>query len=339
MNATDLLNYQIEWDISAKGLHEELPLPYSLEDTVSMLNAEIDLRLEHLHSGIVLKDAYFSEKGYKLRAEGVKVFFNKTEKSRELRAMRRLKRLNNPSYAFNQERAVTPILPADIPSIDFDKYPSEDLDAEVHNIALDIQLIMSIRHRIPFSLKALDKGFNFDQKLDKCLAQLGLGTSAKRIAWLRVTGYSEAKACIQLLELYLNGNRVRHLFTPLRFNRKSTATIHEFIPPVIGESYWENKWRMDNDAQDAYYAAKNIFHDMTAQGRQSMGLIRDGWLAAKELFGFDRGFTIEELKQRYRELSLTMHPDKGGSSDGFIELRAAYDLLKEGPPRTICRFV
>ena len=39
------------------------------------------------------------------------------------------------------------------------------------------------------------------------------------------------------------------------------------------------------------------------------------------------GFSEQELKKAYREQSLIAHPDKGGSSDQFVRVAAAFELL------------
>lgn len=42
----------------------------------------------------------------------------------------------------------------------------------------------------------------------------------------------------------------------------------------------------------------------------------------------------EEIKRAYRELVSVHHPDKGGSSEKFIEVRAAYKALMDGQDET-----
>lgn len=43
--------------------------------------------------------------------------------------------------------------------------------------------------------------------------------------------------------------------------------------------------------------------------------------------GLDLGFTKKELKQGFRTLALRLHPDQGGSSGLFMELKEAYQAL------------
>lgn len=45
------------------------------------------------------------------------------------------------------------------------------------------------------------------------------------------------------------------------------------------------------------------------------------------ILGVDRGATDQEIKKKYRELSKTMHPDRGGDEDKFKELAKAYQAL------------
>jgi len=44
-----------------------------------------------------------------------------------------------------------------------------------------------------------------------------------------------------------------------------------------------------------------------------------------DLLGLDPSATPEEIKQRYRELSRTFHPDAGGTAAFFRLLNEAYE--------------
>lgn len=50
---------------------------------------------------------------------------------------------------------------------------------------------------------------------------------------------------------------------------------------------------------------------------------------ALDWLGIAEGFTLEELKARFRELSKRMHPDCGGSNAQFRKLEEAYRALKK----------
>lgn len=44
-------------------------------------------------------------------------------------------------------------------------------------------------------------------------------------------------------------------------------------------------------------------------------------------FGFKKPFTEPELKSRFRELAMKVHPDKGGSKEEFVKCKSYYDTL------------
>ena len=47
--------------------------------------------------------------------------------------------------------------------------------------------------------------------------------------------------------------------------------------------------------------------------------------------------TKEEVKKAYRKAVLTLHPDRGGSSDEFIKLQQAYDDYIKGVGKSISK--
>lgn len=49
---------------------------------------------------------------------------------------------------------------------------------------------------------------------------------------------------------------------------------------------------------------------------------------AYQVLGLDVSATAAEIKQRYRQLAAENHPDKGGDSSRFMEIREAYEVLK-----------
>jgi len=44
--------------------------------------------------------------------------------------------------------------------------------------------------------------------------------------------------------------------------------------------------------------------------------------------GLEPGASGAEVRSRYRQLAAQLHPDKGGDSEAFIEVRRAYELLR-----------
>lgn len=51
---------------------------------------------------------------------------------------------------------------------------------------------------------------------------------------------------------------------------------------------------------------------------------------ALETLELDAGASQEKIRSRYRQLAAQLHPDKGGDSEAFIEVRRAYELLRSG---------
>lgn len=50
---------------------------------------------------------------------------------------------------------------------------------------------------------------------------------------------------------------------------------------------------------------------------------------ALKIFNLDKDCTKEQIKSTYRKLVMIHHPDKGGITNNFLKLNAAYDKLKE----------
>ena len=54
----------------------------------------------------------------------------------------------------------------------------------------------------------------------------------------------------------------------------------------------------------------------------------DARQAAFEALGLEQQSTMTQIRQRYRELATSHHPDKGGDTTEFIKIREAYEVLK-----------
>ena len=54
-----------------------------------------------------------------------------------------------------------------------------------------------------------------------------------------------------------------------------------------------------------------------------------------DVLGVPRNATQGEIDKAYKEKAQTMHPDKGGEHESFIELSKAYDTLKDPQKRKI----
>lgn len=51
---------------------------------------------------------------------------------------------------------------------------------------------------------------------------------------------------------------------------------------------------------------------------------------ALQVLELEEGASEEDIRLRYRQLVARLHPDKGGDSEAFIEVRRAYELLRVG---------
>ena len=51
------------------------------------------------------------------------------------------------------------------------------------------------------------------------------------------------------------------------------------------------------------------------------------------ILGLTKGATTDEVKKAFKRLAMKYHPDRGGDEDKFKEIKAAYELVKDGPPQ------
>lgn len=51
-------------------------------------------------------------------------------------------------------------------------------------------------------------------------------------------------------------------------------------------------------------------------------------MKATHIFGINHtSLSKDIIKEKYKELALRNHPDKGGSTEHFIQIKHAYDIL------------
>ncbi len=50
---------------------------------------------------------------------------------------------------------------------------------------------------------------------------------------------------------------------------------------------------------------------------------------ALQLLNIKAGCSLEDVKQAYRKAALQTHPDKGGSTEKYIQVKEAYDYLNK----------
>ncbi|MBV0932624.1 DNA-J related domain-containing protein [Marinobacterium weihaiense] len=72
-------------------------------------------------------------------------------------------------------------------------------------------------------------------------------------------------------------------------------------------------------AEDVQRLLQGFFEHWNNPGARSRALAT---LALEE------GASQAEIRSRYRQLAARLHPDKGGDSEAFIEVRRAYELLR-----------
>ena len=53
---------------------------------------------------------------------------------------------------------------------------------------------------------------------------------------------------------------------------------------------------------------------------------------ARKLLGVARDASPDELRRAFRARALATHPDQGGSTLAFLEIQAAYDVLRSATP-------
>ncbi|MBO9667832.1 MAG: J domain-containing protein [Bdellovibrio sp.] len=64
-------------------------------------------------------------------------------------------------------------------------------------------------------------------------------------------------------------------------------------------------------------------HALTPVQKQSFEFLKS------YIHGLSEGFTESELKTAFRQAALILHPDQGGHTQHFMELRAHFAVLKE----------
>jgi DnaJ-class molecular chaperone len=61
---------------------------------------------------------------------------------------------------------------------------------------------------------------------------------------------------------------------------------------------------------------------------------------AFKILGLDTTATLDQVKERWRELAMAHHPDRGGDHDVFVELTKAYKIARTEasilPPCSAC---
>ncbi|GLV53407.1 hypothetical protein KDH_02610 [Dictyobacter sp. S3.2.2.5] len=77
--------------------------------------------------------------------------------------------------------------------------------------------------------------------------------------------------------------------------------------------------------QEATLRAEQQYYNFQAEPYR---ISQAGLEHALRIFELKQGFTSEDLKQRYRQLAKSYHPDTGGDEASFKKLQNAYTLLQ-----------
>ena len=154
---------------------------------------------------------------------------------------------------------------------------------------------------------------------DEARIIFGNGWTTKLGIKNRVKFYSTIRGIEILLEYDyndLNKNKFRHLF----------SKVLEIIQIVMDENKdlreKEKEWNEGDYSYDYDYQNCNDDSEITEiKITQSF-----------QIFGLNRNSTMEQIKERYRELSLKYHPDRNKSTDTttkMTEINSAYEIIME----------
>ena len=154
---------------------------------------------------------------------------------------------------------------------------------------------------------------------DEARIIFGNGWTTKLGIKNRVKFYSTIRGIEILLEYDyndLNKNKFRHLY----------SKVLEIIQIVMDENKdlreKEKEWNEGDYSYDYDYQNCNDDSEITEiKITQSF-----------QIFGLNRNSTMEQIKERYRELSLKYHPDRNKSADTttkMTEINSAYEIIME----------
>lgn len=103
--------------------------------------------------------------------------------------------------------------------------------------------------------------------------------------------------------------------------------------PLTGSDSNDLNVNVENNLADYYLN----WHNFDNTGAQEVQDLLDGFwqryfkIDAREealrMLNLDMQASVTEIQQRYRQLASQHHPDKGGSSEVFVKIREAYEML------------
>jgi len=85
------------------------------------------------------------------------------------------------------------------------------------------------------------------------------------------------------------------------------------------------RWREERERYYEQYRNQYNYHNGNSYRQQS----QVGLSSALRFFGFDSLPCADDLKRKYRQMALRLHPDKGGTTSGFQEFQAHYESIKQ----------
>lgn len=137
----------------------------------------------------------------------------------------------------------------------------------------------------------------------------------------------------------LSGNQVACLFDHLTKEQIKWIDEKQLKDPLLKmkyDAFFASNWRyVDRDLD--YW--KNLYNGWYNQFNSLYNWVSSFWSSSNvpklegpnpyEALQLTEANSVDEIKEAYKRLSLTHHPDKGGDKDEFQRITAAYEVLKQ----------
>ena len=116
----------------------------------------------------------------------------------------------------------------------------------------------------------------------------------------------------------------------------STLDIHLSILPPIDRNNTHGEHALSHQPLRNYYLDWNNFSETTVEEVQAMlegvwqdYISTDDQHKAYQSLGLEPNASLRTIRITYRKLAHHYHPDKGGDSEKFMDVRQAYEILKK----------
>jgi hypothetical protein len=180
-------------------------------------------------------------------------------------------------------------------------------------------------HPIHEVLKIETQGLSEYELIDRLAKQDHIikRDALKDVLGLFRTHFLVMNALYQLQQQLLSNQR--YLYISAQFIQMTTASDSAANNSIIQDS--------DNRLRSYYLDLKNLTE---TREQDVTRLLDEFWSRYLDLderaqclarLGLDEGAGWREIQQQYRRLAGSTHPDKGGDSESFIEIREAYRVL------------